>query len=219
MKKIMVYGDSNTWGHNPNENDPINGFPKRYEDHVRWASVMQDELGNDYQVLEQGFCGRTTVFDDPLGSNRNGLTSLEVCFRTCDPVDLIIIMLGTNDQKDVFGTDPMCIYYGLERLINQLKVYMRDSLSYNAKIMIVNPARLSACADGSFVYGFTQKSVDMADGIRERYKVLAKEQGCEFFDADAVEGVVVDKADGTHLTKQAHKNLGIAIAKKVREIM
>lgn len=219
MKKIMVYGDSNTWGHNPNAVDPVNGFPKRYEDHVRWPSVMQDELGHDYMVLEQGYCGRTTVFDDPLGSNRNGLKSLEVCFRTCDPVDLIIIMLGTNDQKDMFGTDAMCIYYGMERLINQLRIYMRDSLSHDAKIMIVNPARLSACGDGTFVYGFSQNSVDMADGICERYKILAREQRCEFFDADAVPGVVVDKADGTHLTTEAHKALGVAIAKKVKEIL
>ena len=217
MKKILCYGDSNTWGHNPHEVNPVTGVPARYPEHVRWPSAMADVLGDGYCVLEEGYCGRTTVFDDPLAYGRNGLKHLEVVFRTCDPVDLIIIMLGTNDEKEMFGTDPYIIYNGMLRLICELKKLMADSNSPNAKIMIVNPARLSPCGDGSFTYGFSQKSVDMADGVRKYYMQLAEEMKCDFFDADAI--ATVDPADGTHLTADGHRALGRAMAAKVREVL
>lgn len=217
MKKILCYGDSNTWGHNPHEVNPVTGVPARYPEHVRWPSAMADVLGDGYCVLEEGYCGRTTVFDDPLANGRNGLKHLEVAFRTCDPVDLIIIMLGTNDEKEMFGTDPYIIYNGMLRLICELKNLMADSNSPDAKIMIVNPARLSPCGDGSFTYGFSQKSVDMADGVRKYYMQLAEEMKCEFFDADAI--TTVDPADGTHLTADGHKALGRAMAEKVKKIL
>ncbi|MDO4939591.1 MAG: SGNH/GDSL hydrolase family protein [Lachnospiraceae bacterium] len=217
MKRIMCYGDSNTWGYNPNKANPITGALERYPEHVRWTGVMADMLGDGYRVLEEGYCGRTTVFDDPLAYGRNGFRHLEVAFKTCDPVDLVIIMLGTNDEKDMFSTDPYIIYNGMLRLVCELKNLMADSNSPDAKIMIVNPARLTPCKDGSFTYGFSQKSIDMADGLKKYYRQLADEMKCEFFDADAIASV--DPADGTHLTPDGHKALGQAMAEKVRKIL
>ncbi len=217
MKKIMCYGDSNTWGYNPNDVNPVTGVVGRYPEHVRWTGVLQDELGSDYRIYEEGFCGRTTVFTDPLAYGRNGQAHLEVAFKTCDPVDLVIIMLGTNDQKDMFGTSAYVIAEGLHRLVYELKVMMADSNSPDAKIMLVNPIKLSPCADGSFTYGFSQKSIDMAEELCERIRNLAEMTGCEFFDAAPFADA--DPVDGTHIMADGHKAIGKAMAKKVKEIL
>ena len=67
--KIVCYGDSNTWGYNPAENG------SRYDDDIRWTQRLQNKLGNDFQVIEEGFSGRTTVFEDPV------LEGKEVCLK------------------------------------------------------------------------------------------------------------------------------------------
>ena len=92
MKRILCYGDSNTWGY-------IAGSGKRYPHDVRWTGVVQRELGEGYQVLEEGLVGRTTVFDNPFAPWRNGIDYLMPCLITHKPIDLIIVMLGSNDLR------------------------------------------------------------------------------------------------------------------------
>ena len=217
MKRILCYGDSNTWGYNPNEANPVTGAIARYPEHVRWTSVMQDVLGDEYKVLEEGYCGRTTVFEDPLAVGRNGFSTLEVMFSTCDPVDLIIIMLGTNDCKDMFCASPYVINQGLFRTICEFRDLMKYSNSPDAKIMIVNPPRLTPCGDGSFTYGFSQESVKKSVELKEYYRQLAVDTGCEFFDADPL--ATFDPIDGTHLTAEGHGKFGRALAEKVKSIL
>lgn len=114
MKRILCYGDSNTWGHDPYHVDSVSGFVERYPAGIRWTTVMEKELGEFYTVLEEGYCGRTTIFDDPLAAGRNGLMHLEVAFRTHDPIECIIVMLGTNDTRDIFNASAECISLGME---------------------------------------------------------------------------------------------------------
>ena len=95
MKTILCYGDSNTYGY-----DPSNGF--RYPKNVRWTGVLADLLGPEFTVIEEGCNGRTTVFDDPLEGWKNGLDYLKPCLNSHKPIDLVILMLGSNDLKDIF---------------------------------------------------------------------------------------------------------------------
>ena len=99
MKKILCYGDSNTWGYDPRKTTPE--VMARYEDTVRWTGRLEMELGKDYRVIEAGYCGRTTVFDDPLVSHCNGFSFLEPVFNASYPIDWCVIMLGTNELKKV----------------------------------------------------------------------------------------------------------------------
>ena len=69
-KSVLCFGDSNTWGYV----DP-------------------------YHVIEEGLNGRTTVFDEPFRDGRNARTTLLAVLETHAPLDLLIIMLGTNDLK------------------------------------------------------------------------------------------------------------------------
>jgi lysophospholipase L1-like esterase len=96
MKSIVCFGDSNTWGYIP-------ATGKRYPKEIRWTNILQQELGNEYEIIEEGLNGRTTVWDDPIDAdydaNRNGKAYLGACIKSHFPLDLIIIMLGTNDLK------------------------------------------------------------------------------------------------------------------------
>ena len=62
MKQILAFGDSNTWGLIP-------GTGERYPEHIRWTGILRKAVTKlGYTVLEDGVCGRTTVFRDPFRS-------------------------------------------------------------------------------------------------------------------------------------------------------
>ena len=110
MRTILCFGDSNTWGDPPGGNG-------RFAWHERWTGILQDSLGNGFRVIEEGLCGRTTCFDDPFSPNRNGLAYLTVALETHCPLDLLIIMLGTNDLKANFNLSAFDISRGAASLL------------------------------------------------------------------------------------------------------
>ena len=115
MKKhIVCYGDSNTHGY-----CAVTGG--RFDEEERWTCLLKKYLGDDFLVLEEGLSGRTTCFEDPVHEGLSGLNHLHPCLMTHEPVDLLIIMLGTNDTKERFGVAPASIALGLKRLIAKAK--------------------------------------------------------------------------------------------------
>src|SRR5210317_1873174 len=96
MQTILCYGDSNTWGYNPSSQ-------QRFSPEERWTGVLQKELGMGYRIIEEGLNGRTTVWDDPIEGFKNGMSYLIPCIESHKPINLITIMLGTNDLKIHFS--------------------------------------------------------------------------------------------------------------------
>ena len=115
MKTILCYGDSNTWGC-----IPLTGAhpPRRYGPAQRWPGVLRRELGNGFWIVEEGLNGRTTVWDDPLEPFRSGKELLVPCLLTHQPIDLVIVMLGTNDLKIRFGVGARDIAAGAGFLLD-----------------------------------------------------------------------------------------------------
>jgi lysophospholipase L1-like esterase len=103
VKTILCYGDSNTWGC-----IPLTGPqpPRRYGPARRWPGVLRRELGDGYWIVEEGLNGRTTVWDDPLEPFRSGKELLVPCLMTHEPIDLVIVMLGTNDLRSRYLLNP-----------------------------------------------------------------------------------------------------------------
>lgn len=90
MKKVLIYGDSNVWGDNFITR-------KRIPDDSQWANILQKRLGSDFQVLQEGLPGRIAGEEEMEKPYKNGKTTFLSTFRTCSPVDYVIISLGTND--------------------------------------------------------------------------------------------------------------------------
>lgn len=201
-KHIVCFGDSNTHGFTPDPADCADGG-ERYNEQERWTCLLQQKLGQDYLVIEEGLNSRTTVFDDPLGEGLSGISYISPCLSTHAPVDLLIIMLGTNDTKGRFAVSPACIAQGMARLVKKAA----DTQCWGAKgpnILVLAPPPMPEGVYGG-LFGDT-----MGDDCAEKSRQLAKyyAQQCELLNchfADAGEfGCEFNEIDYMHLTRKAH---------------
>ena len=207
MKTILCYGDSNTYG-----SDPVKGG--RHGLDVRWAGVLRKQLGDRYWVIEEGLGGRTTIWDDPYEPDRNGKAYLTPCLMTHRPIDLVVLMLGTNDLKRRFSLSPYDIASGAGVLIDLIRRSECGPDSGAPQVLLICPpplAKLTHLAD--MFAGGTEKSQQLV----LYYKQRADEFGCTFLDAGQV--IVSSDLDGIHFEADQHHKLGLAVAEKVRTIL
>ena len=134
MKNILCYGDSNTFGFT------LHGGRHPYD--VRWTGRLQLALGPAYRVIEEGCGGRTTVFEDPIDLGRNGRTSLPVCLASHNPLDLVILMLGTNDMKHYFQNNAWSIGQGVAQLLHLIQTYPYAPNYSAPKVLVVSPIHI-----------------------------------------------------------------------------
>lgn len=208
-KTIMCYGDSNTWGCSP-----LGG---RHEEDTRWTGVLSNLLGDGYKVYEQGLNGRTTVFDDPFIDERNGKKFFVAACKTCYPLDLIIVMLGTNDLKTVFNKEPHDIALGLDSLLNKIKNMGFGRNGGEPKLLIISPIYVSDnILETSFALKFGLQARDKSHALAAHYERIAKLHNAYFMDASQY--AQPSKEDGIHMMPDQHKLLGEAVYKKVTEI-
>jgi lysophospholipase L1-like esterase len=213
MKRILCYGDSNTYGTDPVKSSQSINSSARFSMEKRWPILLEKELGEGYRVIEEGLGGRTTVFDDPMSPGRNGVEYLDIAFRTHDPVDYIIIMLGTNDTKDIYSASAEVISWGLERMLRELNNLMKDSLSQDAQVLLVSPIHVRKNSKGNYYCGFSKASEEKSKKLADYYKPIADHYGCKFL--DAAQYVAASQVDGIHLGKEDHKILARTIARKI----
>ena len=136
MKTILCYGDSNTWGYNPQTK-------KRYPYPLRWTSILQKELGSNYEVIAEGLNARTTIWDDPLqGKYLNGQRFLFTCLHTHKPLDLVIIFLGTNDLKERFQASALKVAQGVLTLVEIIKTSQTGPEKTSPEILVIIPPPL-----------------------------------------------------------------------------
>ncbi len=207
MKTILCFGDSNTWGF-----DPATG--RRFDRAARWTGVLRRELGDGYEVVEEGLNGRTTVREDPVEGDKNGRRHFLPILESHMPLDLVVIMLGTNDLKHRFGLSAWDIASSVGVLAELALGFRSKHAPGSPKVMLMAPpplARLTGFAD--LLEGGTEKSRQLG----RHYRRVAGECGCEFLDAGEV--IVSSDRDGIHFEAEEHAKLGRAVAGKVREIL
>ena len=146
QKNILCFGDSNTHGYNSKTGG-------RFTVEERWTKLLQRKLGDDYYVIEEGLSGRTTSFDDPVFEGLSGLNAIYPCMMTHEPLDLVIIMLGTNDTKERFGASAECIALGLKRLISKAVSTTDCWKNGRPSILIVTPQNIDKRYETSEVGG------------------------------------------------------------------
>lgn len=208
-KTILCYGDSNTWGQRPDNGE-------RYAYQERWTGVLQQELGTTYRVIEEGLSGRTTIWDDPTEYGRNGATYLPIALESHRPIDLIILMLGTNDLKARFNLAPIEIGQGIEKLLKIIK-----TKEHSPELLLITPPPLinfDSKADeypfGAQVFagGYT-KSLAM----KPYYQNLAERYGCRYLNAEEI--VETSKIDGIHWDVSEHQKFGRALANEILKMI
>lgn len=219
MKTILCYGDSNTWGFMPKPQGPETTAENRYPWGVRWTSRLQIALGSeDYHVAENGVNGRTTMFDCPMAEYRNGLKDIDVILQSQHPVDLVIIMLGTNDEKFFFGMSAHMIAKGAERLIERVRQGGYGPGGKSPEILLMCPIRLHPNMMNSWLNEeFGQHSLDVDAKLSSYLAAKAEALGVHFLDAGAY--VTADPADGIHMNEEGHAILAEQVLKKVKEII
>ena len=207
-KNVLCYGDSNTYGYNP-AND------QRYPQDIRWTGKLQKLLGTGYHIIEEGCNSRTTVFDDPEAEWKNGLYCLKPCLYSHKPVDIVILMLGTNDLKEEFHATPENIAEGAEKLVTIIRDFTREVQGFIPRILLVAPARIGdGIADSPFRDSFSVKTIEYSKALPALYRKVAEKYGCEFI--NAAEYATPSELDSLHFMPEDHDKLAKAFAEAIK---
>ena len=212
MKKhILCIGDSNTHGLCTDPSESAD-HGNRYNEEERWTCLLQKALGEEYLVIEEGLSGRTCVYDDPDMDSVNLLPVLHAVLNSHEPLDLVILMLGTNDSKVKFNTDAKKITKGMQILVEEAKSVPCWGKN-GPKILIVAPVPIE---EGVIYPDFNEKSVETTKTLAREYAFLAVAERADFLDAGGCE---LTSVDHVHLTKRGHRQLAERMEAAVREIM
>ncbi len=216
MEKVIVcFGDSNTWGFDASTCG-------RFSKDIRYPRVLEKRLNArssdiKYRVIEEGLSGRTFAFDDPISDGLSGVDYISPCLRSHDPIDLLIIMLGTNDTKERFSATARNIAQAAERLIDiakSLPVYK----SGKPNILLIAPARIEeGCEDTlagkAMGSGCELKSVQLITELKKS-AVFKK---CHFLNSD--EFIKMNEIDYMHFTEESHLIMAEKLSEIVPELM
>jgi len=199
MKTVLCYGDSLTWGTDAETGD-------RHAFEYRWPSVLQAALGPSVNVIAEGLGGRTTAYEDRLGDcDRNGATLLPTLLHTHGPLDLVIILLGTNDMKPMIHGTAVGARQGIKKLVSLVRFHDWGRECDVPEILIVSPPPLCETANPLMAALF-KNGIEESRMLASLYRDLADEMGCGFFDAASV--AEVTPVDGVHLTAENTRAIG-----------
>ena len=201
MKKILCYGDSNTYGFIP-------GSGERYDKNTRWSGLLSSYLTN-YKIIEEGMNNRNGFFKNPASLKLSGGDYLPVFLQNHKDIDICILALGTNDAQFFYNLNEITTVQGLKRLINSVR-----EVNPKTKIIIVPPVKISEnILEHGFAIQFDRNSIEVIKKIFPLYKNLALSNGCLYFDFN--EFVTPSELDGLHFSADSHK----IIAKNLAEFI
>jgi lysophospholipase L1-like esterase len=208
MPVILTFGDSNTHG-----TPPVEGAP-RFGLTTRWPRVMLAALGPDWHLIEEGHGGRTTVHPDPIeGLHKNGIAALPIMLDSHRPIDVITIMLGTNDLKERFSVNAADIAQSCEQLILMVRASDAGPQGRAPQILLIAPPPVLEVGRLAMTFrGGAAKSKDLAAACR----AVAEAQGVAFLDAGSV--IRSSPLDGIHFDETEHGKLGRAVARAVLDL-
>ncbi|MDR0877157.1 MAG: SGNH/GDSL hydrolase family protein [Treponema sp.] len=213
MKTILCYGDSNTWGHNPRTKE-------RYDHKTRWPMVLKSLLNKgcaeddpDWWIVEEGLCGRTSCREDDVEGDRNGLRQLIPILESHKPLDIVIVLLGTNDLKIRFRPTPYDIARGAQRIVTAVQDSRTGPGNTSPKVIMICPPPTVEADGFKHLFG---NSVELSKQLPPQFEALAKESGAIFLDAG--KHIKTSTADGIHLEPEDHRKLAEAVAEIVKTL-
>lgn len=205
---LLVFGDSNSHGSPPIVTP---GEYLRFDAQIRWPQVLLRALGDGWTLIEEGLPGRTTQFDDPImGAHMNGQTGLRVALESHGPIDLLTIMLGTNDAKTRFNPTPERIVAGIAGLVDIALSEPMQTRHDGFEVLVICPPPVEEVGPiaGEFIGGAA-----VAAAVAPLLEDYCATRGVTFFDAGTV--IEVSPQDGIHFEPEAHQALGMAVAQVI----
>lgn len=211
MKTILCFGDSLTWGYDAQS-------AGRHSFENRWPSRLAAGLGEGHVVVAEGLNGRTTAFDDQTSpAERNGAKALPMLLGTHQPIDLVVVLLGTNDLKrHTGGGRAFEARIGMERIVEIIQTFPYHRGMSVPKILIVAPPSFVATDDPDFTLLFSH-GIEESQKLPAAYGLVADEYGCDVFDASEI--CETTPLDGVHLDAENTRRLGDALVEPVRTIL
>lgn len=210
--KVLCFGDSNTWGQTPHKRS-------RYAVDVRWTGQLQNLLGDNYYIVEEGLGSRTTDLEYARKPGRNGKSYLQPCLESHNPIDVVILMLGTNDLKIEFNRSVADIAQALKGLVEMIQSLGVNAKGKAPKVILVSPILVDDTKptfkelyDPEF---YNHESAVKSQQLAEQVQVVAEQTGCTFVDASKVAD---PGEDGIHMDEASHTKLGELLAGKVKEL-
>lgn len=229
MKQILCFGDSNTWGYDGESRKRLpwgkrwtSLLQERFDVESRKSNTAEEageslkpsdqlranENAGDKEsvrIIEEGLCGRTTIFEDPLRDGRRGTALLPTLLETHDGIDAVVLMLGTNDCKTVFGASADVIGKGIARLLDQIKAYAPD-----VKVLLISPIYLGEKVwQEGYDQEFSKDSIQVSKDLEKVYERIAEEKHVQFMRAAAY--VKCCEADQEHMNASGHQVFAKAV--------
>lgn len=210
MKRILCYGDSLTWGYIPGT------LGKRYGADVRWPRQLARLLGDDFEVIEEALNGRTTVWGEPFRPGRDGAEMLQPLLESHGPLDLVILMLGSNDllhYRDVLAVD---VARGMTVLIDIIRRTITECQVKPPSILLISPPTGEKLTPDMALYSRGDQS--KFSGLPQAFRDVAEVKSCSFLDGSAIVQPS-EVADGIHLDETGNQKMAEEVAKKVQQIL
>ena len=213
MKHVLCYGDSNTWGF-----EPVTGL--RYDEHTRWTGRLNDILGSQWRIHEEGLNARTTIFDDPFKPFLNGRAMLAGILTSQKPLDAVVLSLGTNDLKFV---DAWHAAQGIAQLIDLIRIHdaMYPSsvpvFASEPKIVVISPIEVDADLAQRETYSTLKFAHEQSKLFAKEFSAVCAQRGVMMVDAAKV--AKPSKRDCIHMEPDGHEALAQAVAKTLKESM
>ena len=205
MRTILCFGDSNTWGYDPETGE-------RYPRHVRWPGRLQAALGDEWHVVEEGLPGRTATLDSPLADGKNGLTYLEPCLDSHAPLDAVLIALGTNDLAERYSLTATDVARAAARLASVVARSDAGAGGEPPLPILVCPPRAGDTTWAEDWAGAPAKSALLP----ERFRAVAEEEGYELIDLS--EAAQFSALDGIHLDAAGHAAVARHVEQALRQL-
>jgi lysophospholipase L1-like esterase len=211
MKHILCFGDSNTWGYSPQDGS-------RFPPNVRWTGTLQKTLGADYNIIEEGLNGRTTFINEE-GEDarpfRSGSDVFSMILESHRPLDLVTIMLGTNDLKLEFNLSVEKIAQGVKELC-EIVLSSEYLIDNPPKLLLISPIHIGSTIQPD-QEEFFEQAREKSYQFAEHYQRVAEELGIHFLDAAKI--VSPSDGEGVHWDADQHIKFGKVLAQKATEIL
>ena len=203
MKKILCYGDSNTFGYNPVDNS-------RFDEHTRWTALLQKNLGSDFEIIEEGMCDRTGIANNDKGFDFSAQRHFPKIITKIKDIDLLILAIGTNDLQFKYDLTIHQFENGLEKLI----VIAKNNVQ---RIILIPPVILNDnILEGSFNFQFNSTSISKSKKVGKIYRKLSNLYCLDYFDLN--EFVKPSNTDGLHYDSKGHNIISTKLSEYIKGI-